>query len=221
MEHGLEVDSVLKMYGEHTVLSDIYIRLQRGEVVGLFGRNGSGKSTLLKIIFGTLRGNRCFIRIDGKVCTRQAFRSGQVAYLPQHNFLPQHLKVSQVIEFYIPRERQRDFLVDTHLFRIRHSNVHELSGGELRFLEIKLILFSEAPYILLDEPFNGLSPIAAQAIRQHIAHAAQTKGILLTDHNFREVHKAVTRILLLDQCYLRPINQPEELIPYGYYKKEE
>lgn len=214
----LEVDSVVKNFGDKTILSDIYLSCSPGEVIGLFGRNGTGKSTLLKIIFGTMKGDRSFIRINGKVQKREAFLSRLLAYLPQHNFLLPNLSITKTVELYIPKEVKNDFLADKHLFKLRNSKVKELSGGEQRYLEIKLILFSEAPFILLDEPFNGLTPITAEAIRDHIKKASLSKGIILTDHNFREVHKCVNRIMLLNDCYLKEVKEPEELIPYGYYE---
>ncbi|MEY8486438.1 ATP-binding cassette domain-containing protein [Parabacteroides sp. ASD2025] len=214
----LEVDSVVKAFKEKTVLSDVYLCCRPGDIIALFGHNGSGKSTLLNIIFGTLKGDRSFIRINGKVIKGAAYRTGMVAYLPQHDFIPPNLTIAQAVELYIPKEQYKQFLGDRFLFKVRNNKIAHLSGGELRYLEIKLILYSKAAYLLLDEPFNGLSPVAAEEIRMHIAESARTRGIILTDHNFREVHKIVNRILLLDQCYLKEIKEKEELIPYGYYQ---
>lgn len=214
---GLEVDSVLKSFGEKTVLTDVYLCCKPGDIIALFGRNGTGKSTLLNIIFGTLKGDRSFLRINGQVINGAAYLTRLVAYLPQHNFLPQYLTVSQAAALYVPKEDLKRFLGDRFIFKLRNNKTAHLSGGEIRYLEIKLILYSQAPYVLLDEPFNGLSPIAAEEIRMHIAESARTRGIILTDHNFREVHKIVNRIMLLDQCYLKEIKEMEELIPYGYY----
>ena len=213
----LEVDSVLKSFGDNIVLTDVYLCCKPGDIIGLFGRNGTGKSTLLNIIFGTLKGDRSFLRINGQVIKGSAYHTRQVAYLPQHGFLPSYLTVSQVAALYVPKEQVKHFLGDRFIFKSRNNKTAHLSGGEIRYLEIKLILYSQAPYLLLDEPFNGLSPIAAEEIRRHIAESARTKGIILTDHNFREVHKIVNRIMLLDQCYLKEIKDKEELIPYGYY----
>ena len=214
----LEVDSVVKAFKEKTVLSDVYLCCRPGDIIALFGHNGSGKSTLLNIIFGTLKGDRSFIRINGKVIKGAAYRTGMVAYLPQHDFIQPHLTIAKAVEHNIPKEKNKQFLGDRFLFKVRNNKIAHLSGGEQRYLEIKLILYSKAPYLLLDEPFNGLSPIAAEEIRMHIAESARTRGIILTDHNFREVHKIVNRILLLDQCYLKEIKEKEELIPYGYYR---
>jgi ABC-type multidrug transport system ATPase subunit len=185
-------------------LSDIYLCCRPGDIIGLFGRNGTGKSTLLKIIFGTLKAERSFIRINGDVQKLPAYLSGLIAYLPQHNYLLLNKTVEQLTTLYIPEEEERKrFLGDRFLFKYRKEKVKNLSGGEQRYLEIKLILYCSASYILLDEPFNGLYPVAAEAIREHIAIASRTKGVILTDQNFREVHKVVNRTMLLNDCCLK------------------
>lgn len=218
MDISLEIDSILKNYGERTILSDVYLSCRPGDIIALFGRNGTGKSTLLNIIFGTLKSDRSFLRINGKVIKKQAFRSGMVAYLPQHDFLLPHLTITEATKLYIPKEEINTFLGDHILFKLRKSKIRELSGGELRYFETKLILNSPVSFILLDEPFNGLSPIAAESVRSLIAESARHRGIILTDHNFREVHKIANRIMLLDECYLKEVKNAEELIPYGYYQ---
>lgn len=217
---SLEVDSVLKSFGDKTILADVYLCCRPGDIIALFGRNGTGKSTLLNIIFGTLKGDRSFIRINGKVITGPTYRSKQIAYLPQHTYIPHYLSVSQAVGLYVRQAAYNQFLGDRFLFKLRNSPIAHLSGGELRYLEIKLILYCKASYLLLDEPFNGLSPVAAEEIRRHIAESARTKGIILTDHNFREVHKIANRIMLLDECYLKEVKEKEELIPFGYYQPE-
>ena len=166
MYTGLEIDSILKSFGERTILADVYLKCCRGDIIALFGRNGTGKSTLLNIIFGTLKADRKFIRIDGKVIKGPAFRSGLLAYLPQHPSFPSHLKVSQIAELCIAPEDRKRFFADKILFRIRTSRICEISTGEQRYLEIKTTLFSPAPYILLDEPFSGVSPVVAEQIRK-------------------------------------------------------
>lgn len=217
MSTCLEVDSVLKSFGDKIVLADIYLCCYPGDVMALFGRNGSGKSTLMNIIFGTQKGDRSFIRINGRIASGSAFRTGLIGYLPQHSFLPSYLTVVEAVCLYIPKEQRSFFLDDPLLNKIRDSKIRNTSTGERRYLEIKLILYGSSSYIMLDEPFNGLSPIFAEEVRLHIARSAQTRGILLCDHNFREVHKIANRILLLNQCNLREIKAKEELIPFGFF----
>ncbi len=218
MDNCLEVDSVVKSFSDKTILSDVYLCCCPGDIIGLFGRNGEGKSTLLKIIFGTLKADRSFVRINGQVQKWPAYLSGLVAYLPQHNYLLLNHTVEQLTALYISLENRKLFLADKFLFKYKKEKIKNLSGGEQRYLEIKLILYCSAPYILLDEPFNGLYPLAAEAIREHIAFVSQTKGIILTDHNFREVHKVVNRIMLLDNCSLKEVKSIENLTVYGYYE---
>lgn len=212
----LEVDSIIKSFGDKDVLTDVYLYCKPGDRIAIFGWNGSGKSTLMKIIFGTMPCERKFIRINGQVQNKQAFRSGLIAYLPQHDFLPSNLRVKEAIELYLPDEDSDRFLKDDNFSYIKDSRISELSGGELRYLEIKLILFCPATYILLDEPFNGLSPICCESVRRLIHEASRTKGIVFSDHNFREVHKVANRITLLNQGYLKEIKDIAELKPYGY-----
>ena len=114
MYTGLEIDSILKSFGERTILADVYLKCCRGDIIALFGRNGTGKSTLLNIIFGTLKADRKFIRIDGKVIKGPAFRSGLLAYLPQHPSFPSHLKVSQ--NFVLPQKTGNVFLPTKYYF---------------------------------------------------------------------------------------------------------
>lgn len=158
---------------------------------------------------------RSFIRINGKVQTHKAFLSGQIAYLPQHHFLPPELPIKEVIKLHI-NSNPENFLRDKHLSHIEDSKIKDLSGGELHYLEIKLLLLSSHMYIMLDEPFNGLSPICCESVRELIYNASSTKGIIFTDHNFREIHKIANRILLLDLGFLKEIKDSAELKPFGY-----
>ena len=220
MSECLEVDSVIKSFGEHDILTDIYLCCRPKDIIGIFGINGSGKSTLLKIIFGTMKANRSFVRINGVVQNCPAYLSGMIAYLPQDSFLPQHITMYKLVQVFLGYDKVavNHFLGDRFLFKLRNEKIRDLSGGEQRYLEIKLIINSRSPYILLDEPFNGLSPISAGAIRQYIVEASQKKGIVLVDHNYREVEKVVNRIFLLDRCYLREFSYIEELAKYGYFQ---
>lgn len=213
----LEVDSVLHSYGERAILSDIYLKCVPGDIVGLFGRNGVGKTTLFNIIFGTLKAERSFVRINGNVLTGKAYRSGLISYLTQFDFLPRDFKVQTIVDLYV--NDTSDFLEDNVLKKLSSCKVRDLSGGELRYLQIKLMLHSSAPFVILDEPFKGLSPIIIEEVRSQIITASQNKGIILSDHNFREVHKVSNRLMLLSDCYLSEIKNLEELLPYGYSLK--
>ena len=98
--NGLHVDSVAKSFGMKVVLSDVYLSCEKGEIVALLGRNGSGKSTLLKIIFGSLRPDNKFVRVENKLIRNIFDNRGLINYLPQHKFLPENLKAATIINLF-------------------------------------------------------------------------------------------------------------------------
>ena len=205
----LEADSILKCYGERTILSDIYLHCKPGDITALWGRNGSGKSTLLEIIFGTLKAEHAFVRVGGRVVNGQAYRTGLVAFLPQFHFLPGNLRVAQLLHrtgLPILPEAFGDMPAPPLRERLKN-----LSGGQLRLLEILYVTSLPAPFLLLDEPFTGLSPVAADTIARHLQAVSRQKGILIADHDYRTLQRIATRHLLLADGYLRPLTSPDEL----------
>jgi ABC-type multidrug transport system ATPase subunit len=212
----LEIDSVIKSFGFRQILTDIYIRLQTGDILGIFGRNGTGKSTLLKIIFGTMRSERKFIRIDGRVMDRPYKINDSVCLLPQNDFVPKHFKLAQVVRLYTDALLHHTFFDDQLLNGYKNCKVAELSAGELRYFEIKLLLNTKAKFILLDEPFTGLSPLLIDEISTMIKNAAKTKGIILTDHIYRNVLKTANRYSILADGGITYIETKADLIKWGY-----
>ena len=168
MPNLLEIDSVVKSYYGRSVLTDIYVKCETGDILGLLGRNGSGKSTLLKILFGTLSAERKFIRIDGKIYDQPYKSLNEICYLPQHSFLPKHLNVERTVEIYLGKGQIAGFMDDPVLSILRTTKISQLSGGELRYLEIKMLLHIDCKFVLLDEPFNGVSPILVGKIKKII-----------------------------------------------------
>lgn len=212
---ALEVDSVMHDFGMRTILTNVYLKCAPGDIIGIFGRNGTGKSTLFKIIFGTLKADRSFIRINNKIYTKEPFHSQEIAYLPQFSFIPKDFSVEKAIYLYI---KQPDTILNDSLIKgLLDIKIKNLSGGELRYLEIMLILKSRASFIILDEPFNGLAPIVVEKIRYEIIEASKNKGIILTDHKYIDVHKVANRLMLLKDCSLKEIKNKEQLKPFGYY----
>jgi ABC-type lipopolysaccharide export system ATPase subunit len=216
MSDILEADSITKGFGEQAILTDIYLKIETGDILGLLGRNGTGKSTLLKILFGTLQADNKFIRLNGKVCEKLYTLMNSVCYLPQDSFLPKHLMIEKLIELYLDRETAAAFFEDDVLSNLKGSKVSSLSGGELRYLEIKLLLNTNSKFILLDEPFNGISPLITECIKKMIVSAARTKGILLTDHDFRNVLDVSNRCCLLFDGGLKTITDKTELVKWEY-----
>ena len=133
MEAILEADSVLKSYGERRVLTDISLSCRTGDVIGLLGRNGSGKSTFLRILFGTLRSDNHFIRINSKVCPRPYLTKGLMNYLPQDSFIPRSLTIRKAVDLFLP-EKAETILTDPLIRKVVNNKVGVLSGGEGRYL---------------------------------------------------------------------------------------
>jgi lipopolysaccharide export system ATP-binding protein len=216
MSNLLEIDSVIKSFGGHQVLTDIYLKCESGDIIGMLGRNGTGKSTLLKILFGTMAADRKFIRIDGKIYDSPYKTKDELCYLPQHEFLPKHLKIEKAVELYIGKASLDSFFNDETLAILRKSKVAHLSGGELRYLEIKLLLHTKSKFVLLDEPFNGVSPILNESIKNLITEASKTKGIILTDHDYRNVLDIANRHCLIFDGGIKEIKDKTELVKWGY-----
>ena len=210
----LEIDSVSLSFWGRSVLSGCYLHCKEGEVVGLLGRNGSGKSSLLKIIFGSLKADFKHLRIDGRIVTK-GYLTGQIAYLPQHHFMPPFLKLSAMIaEFsaFIKEALLTEELVTAGM----ESRLSELSNGQQRFLECLWILSRDVQYILLDEPFSAIAPIQIEFLQKMIVEAGRYKAIILTDHIYRPLLAVSSRVLLLHNNAVYNIHNADDLVRYSY-----
>lgn len=216
MSSHLEVDSIRKSFGKKQVLTDISLKCQPGDIIGLLGRNGTGKSTLLKIIFGTLYTDYKFIRINDELLDQPFKSKSKIAYLPQDNFLPKNISVKKVVELYSDDFNQIKFLEDEILSKVIGTKIGNLSGGEARYLEVKLLLNLDSIFVLLDEPFNGISPLHIELIKAMILNKSSQKGIILTDHDYRNVLDVANKYYLLFDGGLKPVNTKQDLIDWGY-----
>ena len=215
MRNSLEIDSVIKSFGELNVLTDVYLKCETGDIIGMLGRNGSGKSTLLKILFGSISSGNKFIRINGKVYNRPFKTSGLVGYLPQHNFLLPHLSLYKTATLYLDASLET-FFIDDVIGHLKNNKINTLSGGELRYLEIKLILNASYKFILLDEPFNGVAPVIIDQLKNMIIAHSKTKGIILTDHDYNNVLDVANRYCLVHEGCIKPVNGREDLVKWNY-----
>ena len=213
---GLHVDSVRKIFGNRQVLNDIFLSCKQGEIIGLFGRNGSGKSTLLKIIFGSINSDHKYVSINGTKLNTLSDNMRFIRYLPQQSFLPGHVTIKQLINAFHPQNIALELSNHELVIPWLNCKAKELSGGELRILEVMLIMYSEAPYILLDEPFNGISPINLETIKDIIKLKSADKGIVISDHDYNNVLDVSTRNLLLHDGNTKAVAGIDDLIDAGY-----
>ncbi len=213
---GLHVDSVTKDFGLRQVLSDVFITCKQGEIIGLLGRNGSGKSTLLKIIFGTLKANHKYIRIGDKQIKSLYDNRNLIQYLPQDGFLPTHITIKKIITVFCEQEKAELLFEMEFVKPFLHQKSNELSGGEQRLIEIFIMLYSKAKYVLLDEPFNGLAPLHVELIKVQIRERIIDKGFIITDHDYTNVLDLSTSIVLLHEGATKRIIDQQELIDFGY-----
>ena len=213
---GLHVDSVRKRYGDRQILNDVFISCKPGEIIALLGRNGSGKSTLLKIIFGSLSADNKFVKIDDKKIDSLYDSKKLIHYLSQDNHLPNHINIKSIIRCFCDKKNATILLENDLISPFLQKKVNQLSGGEKRILEILLVVHSNVKYVLLDEPFNGSSPLHVEIIKELIKEHSKDKGFIITDHDYANVLDLSSTIILMDNGNTRVINDFSELIEYGY-----
>jgi lipopolysaccharide export system ATP-binding protein len=207
---GLFVDSVRKSYRGRTVVKNVSLRLRRGEVVGLLGPNGAGKTTCFYMITGLVQADDGAIYLDGENITAQPMyqraRLG-VGYLPQETSIFRGMTVEQnvmaVVELREPDQTRARLEVDRLLDELRIGHLKTapalgLSGGERRRVEIARALAGEPSFMLLDEPFAGIDPLAIADIREVIGYLKDRGiGVLITDHNVRETLDIIDRASII------------------------
>jgi len=207
---GLKTKSIFKQYGNRWVVNDVSIEVNKGEVVGLLGPNGAGKTTTFYMITGMIRPTKGQIFLNNQDITNLAMykraRLG-IGYLSQEPSIFGKLTVENnlklVLEMtYNNKDAQQkiidELLDDLSVTHLRHSKGYNLSGGERRRVEICRTLALNPDFILLDEPFAGIDPIAVEDI-QSIVHSLKERdiGVLITDHNVRETLSITDRSYLL------------------------
>lgn len=213
---GLFIDSVVKSYKNKKVLTDVYLSCNIGQVVGLIGRNGSGKSTLLRIIFGVESAENKFVRANTKRIKTLRDTKGLISYLPQQNFLPNGVIIKTIINLFLQKKYRVKLMENEFIKPLLYRTPRALSGGQRRIIEILLIIHSNSKFILLDEPFNGVSPILKEYIVKCISSAKEEKGIVITDHDYENVLNLSDSIVFLKEGYLREIKSRNQLIELGY-----
>jgi len=221
----LIVEGLRKKYKARTVVQNMTLRLSSGEVVGLLGPNGAGKTTSFYMIVGLVKLDDGHISLNGKDITHmpihQRARMG-LAYLPQEPSIFRKMTVSENIMAILELQKltatqmkkQLDSLLqELHITHIRNNPAVSLSGGERRRVEIARCLASNPSFILLDEPFAGIDPIAVLDIQKIIRLLTQKNiGVLITDHNVRETLGICDRAYIVNEGTVFAAGTPDEII---------
>jgi lipopolysaccharide export system ATP-binding protein len=221
----LVVENLRKSYKTRTVVQDISLRINSGEVVGLLGPNGAGKTTSFYMMVGLVPLDAGRIFLDGKelshLPTHSRARLG-LAYLPQEASVFRKLTVSEnilaVLELQDLSEAEmhkqlESLLQELHIVHIRNSAAVSLSGGERRRVEIARCLATNPSFILLDEPFAGIDPIAVLDIQKIIRFlSAKNIGVLITDHNVRETLGICDRAYIVNDGSVFASGKPAEIV---------
>ncbi|MDD4374636.1 MAG: ATP-binding cassette domain-containing protein [Bacteroidales bacterium] len=217
----LTINNVTKGFKNCPVLTDVSFYIETGEILGIFGRNGSGKSTLLKILFGTLRPDSIDAYLDDeRYYPNQNIKFKNLAYLPQENFLPQDLKIRDVVPLYFQDgEIQNKILFDPRIAKLGNQRVGTLSHGEKRYIEILMITNLPQRFILLDEPFSMIEPLYQDAIKDLLTVIKNEKGIILTDHYYFDVLQLTDRNILIKEGKSIEVSGEKELAENGYLPK--
>ena len=206
----IRTDNLVKTYGERNVVNGVSVEVEQGTIVGLLGPNGAGKTTTFYMIVGIEKPDAGVVTLDGQDISNLAMferaRAG-IGYLPQEASIFSKMTVEENIMAILEttnlnadeREAKLNALIDEfRIGHIRKSKGSALSGGERRRVEIARALATDPAFILLDEPFAGIDPIAVADIQGMIAHLARRGiGVLITDHNVRETLSIVDKAYIL------------------------
>jgi len=221
----LVIENLKKAFKKRTVVQDVSLTIKSGEIVGLLGPNGAGKTTSFYMIVGLIPSDRGRISLDGANISKMPIHSRAklgLSYLPQEPSIFRKMTVAEnilaILELQeLTREkmnvRLEELLQELGIGHIRNSPAISLSGGERRRVEIARCLASDPTFILLDEPFAGIDPIAVIDIQKIIKYLAKQQiGILITDHNVRETLGICDRAYIVNQGKILASGLPKTLV---------
>ncbi len=222
----LEASHLRKSFGRTLAVADVSFSMETGEVIGLLGPNGAGKTTIFYIIAGFLKPNAGSVHFNGKQIDRlPMFRRAMlgISYLPQEPSIFRRLTVEENILAVLEarsglslsgrREKARGLMEEFGIAHVARQPAYSLSGGERRRTEIARALAIEPKFLLLDEPFTGIDPIAIREIKFLIRSlSAKGIGVLLTDHNVRDTLAITTRAYIISKGIIVAHGEPQDII---------
>lgn len=235
----LRVNRLVKIYKGRRVVNEVCMEMERGEIVGLLGPNGAGKTTTFYMIVGLVRPNSGEVWLDDREITRLPMyaraRLG-IGYLAQEPSVFRKLTVEDNLRLVMQlqglpekqiRQRIDELLEEFHIAHLRHARGYTLSGGERRRVEVARTIAASPKFILLDEPFTGVDPIAIADLQRIIAHLREQMGvgILITDHNVRATLRITDRAYIIHDGKILTEGDsqslPEDPIARQFYLGEE
>jgi lipopolysaccharide export system ATP-binding protein len=222
----LEASHLRKSFGRTLAVADVSFSMETGEVIGLLGPNGAGKTTIFYIIAGFLKPNAGSVHFNGRQIDRlPMFRRAMlgISYLPQEPSIFRRLTVEENILAVLEarsgltlsgrREKARGLMEEFGIAHVARQPAYSLSGGERRRTEIARALAIEPKFLLLDEPFTGIDPIAIREIKFLIRSlSAKGIGVLLTDHNVRDTLAITTRAYIISKGIIVAHGEPQDII---------
>jgi lipopolysaccharide export system ATP-binding protein len=222
---GLVVEGLRKSYKRRPVVRDVSLSVRRGEAVGLLGPNGAGKTTVFYMITGLIAADSGRISLDGTEITHlPMYRRARlgIGYLAQESSIFRGLTVEENIRAVLEltegsrekrEEKLRELLDEFSITRLRNSPAIALSGGERRRVEIARALAADPDFMLLDEPFAGIDPIAISDIRKLVRQlTSRGIGVLVTDHNVRETLELIDKALIIHEGQVLTEGTPAEIV---------
>lgn len=218
MTHVLEADGIQLEFDGRKILSGIYLKCETGKIFGLLGRNGQGKSCLMNIVYGSLSCEKS-VRFDS-VSIKEAYtRPDLIRYLPQFHFIPTSLSLQRIFN---------DFDLSYALFTSRFPEftnrqkniIEELSSGERRLVEVYITVKSIAQFVMLDEPFTAMNPLQIEKVKVLLLEEKQTKGLLITDHLYRNILDMSDDLYILTNGRTQLIKDISDIETLGYARIE-
>lgn len=230
--HSLDITGLKKSYSGKTIVSDISLNISSGEVVGLLGPNGAGKTTTFYMILGLITPDAGLIFLDGEdmgsAPMYKRARKG-IGYLPQEASVFRKLKVDDNIRAVLEiidndrttrEEKLKKIIMEFNLSHIAGSFGYQLSGGERRKVEIARAISVDPVFMLLDEPFAGIDPLAVNELKKTLRQLTDKGiGLIITDHNVRETLSITDRAYIISDGRILAHGAPEELVSNELVKK--
>ena len=221
----LKTSNLFKSYKNRPVVSDVSIKIKRGEIVGILGPNGAGKTTTFYMIVGLISPDKGNVYLGSEDVTDLPMHlraKKGISYLPQEPSVFRKLTVEENViavmqtmglSNFDGKKKARALLRELNILHIKNAKAYVLSGGERRRVEISRALATSPNFILLDEPFAGIDPIAIADIKSIITHLkSKNIGILITDHNAREMLSIVDRTYIINSGNIISEGLPEEIL---------